>query len=229
MSPQHLGGGERPETEDLCLEGPGTYQGLDLTGVTARHFRMLSPLISSWVNYVLPRPLKRAPALMTFEDCDFSGLRTRWFEPGSTRFVRCVFLDVHIKSSLVNAHFIDCVFQGVWDGNISASADAADPMAHVDVAGNDFRRLAGVNFYDGVRADKNTFDDGGSQLIVRRGGPGWMQVKALATSTGGDLQTVVSSLEGRGPVSFDQDWQLLHSADYQQEKWAALVAAVHGR
>ncbi len=68
--------------------------------------------------------------------------------------------------------FIDCFFEGVWDGNLSAKRDSLDPAAAVRVEGNGFRSLGGVSFYDGVRAKVNQFDLGGQHLILRRGAPG---------------------------------------------------------
>ena len=164
------------------------------------------------------------------EDCDLSGLRCRWFDPGLVRFRRCRFLDVRVQVVLGAAHFEDCVFSGEWDGTFTARPLDRDPARRVVVAGNDMRALGGMGFAGGVAVGANDLDPE-RHLVLRVGGPGWDEAVRLAREGGavGDrLAVLVGSLQGQGPLGLEQDWAVLHRADLPSGVWSRLSGAAGG-
>lgn len=166
----------------LQVVGGGVVAGRDFTGLRWAAIE-LQDSMPGWAR-LLPVGARRPMAdrwVITFEDCNFSGLRCMGFDPGPARFIRCRFDDVRVGFSpdaLVHAHFVDCVFSGELHGNLSAQRNYRDPRGRAVISGNDFRRLAGASYMDGVDLETNRWDHGGEHLVVRRGGPGWPSVTA---------------------------------------------------
>lgn len=154
--------------DTVVIRGGCSIRGLDFTNWVCREVIFL-PAVSP-LRAALPRSLSRLKAgvdIPVFEDCDFSGMRTR-LEPWVSRFKRCVFDDVSVSGALMEAHFVDCTFSGLWEANFTAEANPLDPERVVEIRGNDMRRLTGMSFFGGVPLDANTLDEGGAHLIVRR-------------------------------------------------------------
>ncbi len=220
-----LAAGGLPRTQDLTITGEGVIRDLDLTGLTVDHVRFRDGLPGT--NMLLPRALRRARRhALTFVDCDFSGMQTRWLAPQSCRFVRCRFEELDVRGGLINAHFVSCTFSGLFELNPSARPDGADPHRAVEVAGNDMARATGFSFYDGVPREANRFDLGRSQLILDRRRPYWDELRAWAAERDAELLRDITSLEGRGPFGYNQPWQILHRQFQQQQTWAHLLGVI---
>jgi len=205
--------------KDLLVRGGATLRGLDLSGM--RWSQLWLQDGAPGRNGLLPRALRSRRGLLVFEGCTFDGLDVRHLDVGRSRFVGCSFRDVSIGLAVRGGHFIDCIFSGQWNGNFYANPDNGDVARVTQVRGNDFTGVSGISFYGGVPWDANRFDIG-RHVLIRRGGPGWEAVKATAAADP-DLATTVSSLEGHGPMGYDQDWQLAEREHCTPRTWRTLL------
>lgn len=163
------------------------------------------------------RSRKKGPTLLR---CDFSGLRTRHFDPQGARFHDCEFRDIDVAFGLGTAvvELVGCIVSGRLEGTISCGSG----RRRVRVAGNDFRQATGVSFQDGVDWRDNVFDLGFRHLVLTRAAAADPSLVRLLHDTP-DTGIVAGSLLGRGPLYLGQDWALLHQGDFSAARWAQLV------
>ena len=156
-------------TDSLVVRGGGILVGADLANIAAEETHLLlDDSLGALVRRLLPAELvtRVGRDIPVFEECDFSGLRG-WLEPGIARFHRCRFMDVNVRGQLMRAHFTDCQFSGTWEASFTTEAAPEDPAAYVEISGNDFRALRGMDFF-GVPESANELDTSGDHLVLRR-------------------------------------------------------------
>jgi hypothetical protein len=156
-----------------------------------------------------------------FVRCDFSGMRVGGLTVHA-RFSECRFADVRVRLArgTTQTDLVGCTFSGTWEGNVSAAHGHR-------VEGNDFRGVRGIGFRDGVDWRANTFDHGGTQLVLTRTAAAGAGIVRVA----GDhpmLAVVVRCLRNGRPVDLGQDWALLSRDDFTAEQWDAVVGAAGG-
>ncbi len=217
VSATDLATSRRRSGDELQVIGRGRVRGADLTGL-----RFVQLIIKQQRR---PGVTARHLRSLTFEDCDFSGLRTTWFDPDGAEFLRCKFSDVRIKASLLKAAFRDCSFSGTVEANFSAKGVFGTAQSRI--SGNDFRRASGMAFFDGVAANANMFDLGGRHLILRRDRECWKAALALVEDGHPWLAAKLSSLRGEGPIGYNQDWVLLYRDAFTEQEWDQLCADRH--
>lgn len=115
---------------------------------------------------------------------------------------------------------IDCTFSGVLDGNFSRGPGR---YRKYPIRGNDFHRLRGVDFHDGVDWQENTFDLGQTQLILDIEDAQKEHVREVFEGT--DFgQVLTDSLIHQRPVRTGQRWALLHQDSFAPAVWPVLVS-----
>lgn len=181
--------------------------------------------VGSSADVFLPRVIRRrlGSPPPTFTDCVFDGLSCRWLDLGHARFVRCSFDNVRVKAaSPVTAHFLDCNFSGIWEGNFSAEASSGDVVSRVTFLGNKLTNLYGADFEGGISLHENDIlRDDGTQLVVTTTSP-WLP-EAYAAAVGDSFTSNrLSSLIGRGPLYIGQDWLILHQDETDEAVWNRL-------
>jgi len=211
-----------PLPDDLALYGTGVHLGQRLEGWRGRSLRLTEPKTPL---ETLPWPLSRPfRSQQTFKDCTFADISIEEFDPGAARFEECNFVDVEFHSSLpVRCHLIRCRFVGTWNANIWADTHPFDTLRRTQIQDNDFSALSGIGFLGGVPIDGNVFDERGSQRLLQVNSPTWAAVRSRAAEDT-YLAMVVSSLEGRGPLWFGQDWCILNRSDVSGSTWRTLQA-----
>jgi hypothetical protein len=209
----------------LRILGGGLVRGADLSGLRWTSIEIIDevPEVAGFLPGVLFRR-HVVHSVATFEDCDFSGLRCTGFAPGIARFVRCHFDDVRVRCYPVHlrAHFVDCTFSGEFEGNFSGERNQWDPERRPVVRGNDFRRLQGANFFDIPGDLDNHFDEGGEQLVVRRGGRGWSTITARADRE--EIRWLINGTKGWRA----QHWQMYERKNTNPQLWGFLRHHVTG-
>lgn len=218
--------GRKPRGE-VTVEGGGVIRGADLSNWQVSW--LLFAEAPSLLRDVLPRPLKPGRVgrdIPLFVECDFSGLTCPAFDPGIARFIQCRFENVDVKLNLgtAHAHFEDCVFSGRWDGNFDARPDTRDPAERVAIRGNDFTGCREFSLQGGVDRTANTFDPS-LHLVLWQGDPNWEHIREIAEQDG-FLQSVVSSIEGHGPIGLGQDWGVLNREMVAEDVWTRLCRVV---
>lgn len=195
--------------------------GTSLRGIRADEITILDSLPG--VNALLPRPFKRRRGRPVYRQVDFSGLATNSLNIYAVVFIECLFLEVHVRTPLpTQAHFIDCRFSGEWDGVFWSETMALDPAPKTIITGNDFRGLRGTRFIGGVELDGNRFSHGADQFILHTGSAHWREVVSLAKHDE-FLARQVSSLQGLGPIGYQQDWCVMDKEYLTPRVWAELV------
>lgn len=173
---------------------------MDVAGGGALHESTVGPL--RYRNLVVH---SRLPFRSTrFVNCQLPQWRASQLALHRVTFQRCQLIDWKVAWGYGITSMTGCRVTGILRTVLSGKHR---------IEGNDFSRVSGIVFTDGIPLDRNRFASDGTQLIVSRDHGAWADVEGLARRGDVVADSLTKALAGK------QSWAVLYRRETDAADW----------